>query len=338
MSIFGLLTILNVSSVFALTNFNDSFHFFKLQSIWTVVAIVVQIILSKINYNYFKKISILLISLSVVFLTLVLFPSFGKMINGSRRWLQLGFFVFQPSEFAKIALAIYFSSYFEKKNKLLPFLIIISVVLVLVMIEPDLGTATVILGMVFCLYFIAGAPIKPFMAVLSAFFIVGTILILFSPYRRQRMNTFLNYSSVTQESSYHNKQILISLGLGGFLGQGFGQSKQKNLFLPEVATDSIFAVIAEEYGFIGSTILILIYLFLIYRGFLVALMCNDKFGRLLSVSLMLILAFQVLINLGSMVMLFPLTGIPLPFISYGGTSLLVFHSAVGIVYNISRNI
>lgn len=335
-SIFGLITVFNASSSFAQINFDDSYHFFRLQIIWLVIALLGQIIFSVINLNLFKKISPYLLFISVVFLILVLFPGIGRIVNGGRRWISLGSVVFQPAELAKIALLFYFCSYFEKKNRILHFLFITVLILGLIMMEPDLGTACVIIGTLFCLFFISGAPVKPFLYSILFFIFLVVILIISSPYRRDRLNSFLNLSSNIENSSYHMKQILISLGSGGFWGKGFGQSLQKNLFLPEASTDSIFAVIAEEFGFLGTACLMLAFLFLIYRGFTVSLNCDDKYKRLLSVSFVLLITFQVLINLGAMVSLFPLTGIPLPFISYGGSSLLVFHSSVGIIYNVSR--
>lgn len=337
LSLFGLITIFNASSVSGQINFNDSFHFFKLQGLWLVFGILSLVFFSLLDFRCLKKFSVYFLIMTMVLLAIVLLPGVGKIVNGGRRWIQFGFIGFQPAEFAKIALVVYFSSYFEKKYRWWPFCLLSGLVLLLVMLEPDLGTAVVILGTVISLYFIAGAPLVRFSITTITALLIGILLITFSPYRRSRLFTFLNSSFDPQGASYHIRQILIALGLGGFWGQGFGQSKQKFLFLPEATTDSIFAIIAEEFGFIGAAFLVIMYFFLIYRGMVIAIKSESQYGRLLASSLMLLLAFQVIINLGAMVTLFPLTGIPLPFISYGGSSLVIFLSAMGIVYNVSRS-
>lgn len=336
LSLFGLATIFNASSVSGQVNFNDSFHFFKLQGLWLFLGLLSLVFFSLFDFHWLKKFSVFFLASSMILLVVVLVPGVGKVVNGGRRWIQFGFLGFQPAEFAKIALVIYFSSFFEKKCRWWPFFLLSGLTLLLVMLEPDLGTAVVILGTVICLYFIAGAPLIHFSITAITALLAGVILIAFSPYRRERLLTFLNSSFDPQGASYHIRQILIALGSGGFWGQGFGQSKQKFLFLPEVTTDSIFAVIAEELGFLWTAFLVLIFIFLIYRGMVTAIKSKDQYGRLLASSLTLLLGFQVVINLGAMVALFPLTGIPLPFVSYGGSSLVIFLSAMGIVYNISK--
>ena len=231
---------------------------------------------------------------------------------------------------------IYLSTLFEKKKNFASFLAVLGLILLLIILEPDLGTTLIVTISAVYLFFIAGASLKE-MFVVFLFGIVTIIpLVFFSPYRRQRVINYFRASSDIQTTSYHVKQILIALGSGGLLGRGFGQSRQKFLFLPEVATDSIFAVIAEEFGLLGSSALVLAMVFLFNRGFKIAGGGVDFFGRILSGGIIFFLALQAIINLSSIVSLIPLTGVPLPFISYGGSSLLVSLSGIGIVYNISK--
>jgi cell division protein FtsW len=238
----------------------------------------------------------------------------------------------------KMSLIIYFANYFEKKIDLIRFGTITGLVLFLVMLEPDLGTAVIITSISLCLYFVAGAPVKHMLKILAVCLVIGPLLILVSPYRKQRLLTFLNSSFDVQGASYHIRQILIALGSGGIFGRGLGQSRQKFLFLPEVTTDSIFAIIAEEFGFIGASILILLFVIMVLRGIRIALLTRDSFLRLLVTGIIFFIGIQALINLGAMVALVPLTGVPLPFISYGGSSLMICLAGMGIVYNVSRKI
>jgi len=337
LSLFGLLLIFDASAVAALHDFNDKFHFFRQQSIWLILGIFLFFLCSQLNYRFWKKIALPFFLVNLFFLVLVLIPGLGKQIYGGRRWLQFGFFGFQPAELTKLSLTFYLATLFEKKRDFLPFLVVTGVLLLLLLLEPDFGTAVIISATAFAIYFLAGAPWGQIILVGLLAAVGAPLLILFSPYRRQRLLTFFNSSFDVQGASYHLRQILIALGSGGIWGRGLGQSRQKFLFLPEVTTDSIFAVIAEELGFFGATILILALFFLVYRIFRLAILSKDPFGKMLVAGIGFFLGLQIIINLGAMVALFPLTGIPLPFISYGGSSLLVLLAGMGIVYNVSKN-
>lgn len=337
LSIFGLFMIFDASSVAALADFGDKFYYLKHQSIWLVLGLVLFFFFAFLDYRFLKKIALPFLAVSLLFLLVVLFPGVGRQIYGGRRWLQVGPLGFQPGELIKLSLVIYLAAFFEKKRKLWPFLLIVAVSLVLLLLEPDLGTASVVVATAFCLYFVTGAALKEIAAFVGLGLIIGPLLIWFSPYRRQRLLSFFNSSWDAQGASYHVRQILIALGGGGIFGRGLGQSRQKFLFLPEVTTDSIFAVIAEEFGFWGASALIFAYLFLVFRGIKLAISLNDSFARLLVTGIIFFIGFQTLVNLGAMVALVPLTGVPLPFISYGGSSLLVSLSGMGIIYNISRH-
>jgi len=337
LSTFGLLMIFNASSVAALKDFSDKFYYFKHQLAWLAIGIVLFLTFSIFDYRLLKKFAFLAFFLNIILLIIVLFPSVGKQIYGGRRWLDFGGFTIQPSEFIKLSFIVYLSTLFEKRRNFFVFLSLIGVILLLLILEPDLGTASIITVSAFAVYFISGCSLKEitFTAILGL--IAGPLTILTSPYRKNRLLTFLNSTFDTSGISYHIRQILIALGSGGIFGRGLGQSRQKFLFLPEVTTDSIFAVIAEEFGFLGSLVLIFAFIFLIFRGFESSIIIKDKFGQMLSAGIMFILGLQTIVNLGAMVALIPMTGVPLPFISYGGSSLMVSLAEMGIVYNISKS-
>lgn len=337
LSLFGLLMIFDASGVAALQDFKDQFYYLKMQSIWLSLGLILFIFFSWFDYQRLRKLALPGLILSLSFLIIVLLPGIGREALGGRRWLGIGNFVFQPAELTKLSLVIYLATLFEKRRELLTFFALISFIFLLLILEPDLGTAVIIVGTAFSLYFLAEAPMRHLVLMALFVLLIGPFLVLSSPYRKKRLLTFLNPLFEEQGASYHIRQALIAIGSGGFFGRGLGQSRQKFLFLPEVSTDSIFAVIAEELGLIGVTILLLAFIFLIYRGLKVASLAPDRFGQMLAGGIIFSLGFQTVINLSAMVSLVPLTGIPLPFISYGGSSLIVVLSGMGIVYNISKS-
>lgn len=337
LSLIGLIMIFDASSVSAVRDFGDHFHYIKLQSIWFLLGAVLFLVFSQIDYRRYKKFAVILFFINLVFLLLVLIPGIGKEVLGGRRWLNLGFIGFQPGELVKLTLVIYLATLFEKKRHFWPFLVTVGVLLGLLILQPDLGTAVIVVATAVGLYFAAGAPIRHFITISLVFSVVGPLLIMTSPYRKERLMTFFNPGDDIQGASYHLRQILLALGSGGFWGRGWGQGRQKYLFLPEVTTDSIFAVIGEELGFLGAGLLIFLYLFLIYRGLFTVSRVSDPFGRILGTGIIFFIGFQALINLSAMVSLVPLTGVPLPFISYGGSFLVICLSGMGILYNISKS-
>ncbi len=276
--------------------------------------------------------------LSILLLIAVLIPGIGIHLLGARRWINLGFFVFQPSEFIKLCLSIYLAAWFSRKEKgrFAAFSLLILLLLGLVMMEPDMGTAIVIMAEAMAIFFLSGGNAYYFLSAIPALGALGFLLIIFSPYRAQRLVSFLNIGQDVSHSSYHVKQILIALGNGGIFGVGIGNSLQKYAYLPENTTDSIFAIIAEELGFIGSTALILMLAVVVWRGFMISVKAPDNFGKLLAAGISTFLAVQMIINLGAQTVLIPLTGIPLPFISYGGSALIIDLCSVGILLNIAR--
>lgn len=338
LTLFGLLMIYNASSYVSFKDFADKYHYIKDQIFWVVLGF------GSLGFFYFfdyKKLYVFAIPalvLAVTLLLLVFVPGLGVEALGARRWIDLQFFVVQPSEFAKFALAIYLAAWFSKpeKGRLLPFILLLLLVFGLIIAQPDFGTATIILSEALTIYFLSGASITQFLLIVPAVAVASFLIIKFEPYRAQRLATFLNFSDSPDKYSYHVKQILIALGSGGLTGVGLGNSLQKYAYLPEATTDSIFAIAAEEVGFLGSLIVISLFILVVYRGFYIASKARDNFGKLLAGGIAAFLGTQVLVNLGSQTALLPLTGVPLPFISYGGSALIVSLSAVGILLNISK--
>lgn len=338
LAFFGLIMIFNVSAPSALAELGDKFHYLKEQGQWLVLSILTLIFFSFFDYRKLYYFALPLLLVTLVALVAVFLPGIGTYAKGAARWINLGFFNFQPTEFAKISLIIYLSAWFthQEKGRLLSFLTLLGLVLFLVVIEPDLGTAGLIAAIFMILYFLSGAPLWHFLVLVPIILGGGGLLAITSPYRFQRVLTFFNPTFDPQGASYHLKQVLLALGSGGWFGLGLGKSRQKFAYLPEASTDSIFAIIAEEVGFLGATVVITAFVFLIYRGFMIAFRAPDRFGRLLGAGLSSALAIQIIVNLGTMVSLIPLTGVPLPFLSYGGSSLVVSFAMVGILLNISR--
>lgn len=336
LTLIGLLAVADASAPQAQAFFSDSFFFVKQQVVWAVAGFIALLITSRIPYIYWRKVAFPLFVLNVILLIVVLIPSIGTRLLGARRWISFGPVSLQPSELAKFTVAIYIASLASSKRKFISYIIPIAIVAVLIMLQPDLGTTIVVIVTAFVQLFIAGLPILPFLGMGVAGVIIGFLLIFISNYRRQRLLSFLATISDPLNSSYHVRQVLIALGSGGLLGVGLGQSRQKNLFLPESATDSVFAVIAEEIGFIGASLLILFLAFYLYKAVRIAQRAPDLFGTLLASGIITWIATQMFLNIGSMVAVIPLTGVPLPFFSYGGSSLTMILAGVGILLNISK--
>lgn len=335
---FGLIMVYDSSVVHAFKDFGDRYFYIKQQLIWALLGFASLIFFTFFDYHHLKRLSIPIFLASFVMLLAVFIPGFGVEAGGAHRWLNLGFFTVQPAEIIKLTSIIFFSTIFIKKVNNLFFLTsVIVVVIVLGLLQRDLGSTIVFFLSLFSLYLIAGAKLVYLLIFIPASFIGFLYFVLSSPYRIKRVLAFIDPFSDPQGFSYHISQILIALGTGGWLGLGLGQSRQKFEYIPEVTTDSIFAIVGEELGFFGSVFLISLLSFLVYRGFKIAEKSNDQFGKLLASGLTCWLGIQTVINLAAIVSLIPLTGVPLPFISYGGSALLVNMVAVGILLNISRN-
>lgn len=338
LSLFGLLMVYDSSVAIAIRDFSDPYYFAYEQFKWILVGFVAMFIFSFIDYHYWYRLAAPMLMGTIGLLIAVFLPGIGINAYGAHRWINLGFTTLQPAEFAKLTLIIYLSAWFttKEKERLKSFLILLGMVVGLVILEPDLGTSIVLISTSMLLYFFSGAPIKHF-AMLVPAVIAGIVgLAITSPYRLARVVTFLNPDHDPKGASYHIRQATLALGSGGWLGVGIGKSRQKYEYLPEANTDSIFAIIGEEIGFIGATLFVVFILFIVWRGFRIAKRAPDAFGQLLALGITSWIAVQSLINIGAMVALVPLTGVPLPFVSYGGSSLIISLSAIGILLNISK--
>ena len=344
-AIFGIIMIYSASSVWANYKFGDSFKFVKSQSLFFIVGIFVMLFLSKIDYKIYEKKANLILLICFVLLLLVLIPGIGTVRNGSRSWFGIGGFGIQPSEFAKIGLIIYVSKYLSKNNKIiknikkgvLPILAVIAVFFLLIMLEPDFGTGMVIVLTLVVLIFISGVKMSFFVkvGVVGLLGIVGLIII--APYRMKRIVSFLNPWSDPLGSGYQIIQSLYAIGPGGLLGQGFLNSRQKQFYLPEPQTDFIFSIISEEFGFLGILIVTFFFFLIFYRIVKISLKCENLFAKYLSFGLGIGIIIQALLNICVVIGLIPVTGVTLPFLSYGGSSLLVSLASVGIILNISKD-
>lgn len=311
---------------------------------WLMIGILFLFIASKLDYHLYQRLDRIIIFFIILSLFLVFTPKLGREIRGVHRWITLGSFQIQPSELAKLGIVLYLScSLVRKKNKIgsfiggfLPYFIIISLIFLLVMIEPDLGSALIIAGIGFVLLYAGRAKLRHMLYV----GILGIIPIYFSifkiDYRRNRIIAFLNPESDPLGIGFQPLHLKMSLGAGGLWGMGPGKGNEKLFYLPTPHTDSIFAVIGEEFGFIGTSLIILLFIIFTLRGLKIAKRAPDDLGKLLATGLTCLISGQALINMGVATVVLPTTGSALPFISYGGSSLLTSLAAVGILLNISK--
>ena len=346
---FGLVMVYDSSVVTAASVFGGKYHFVLQQLVWVFLGLLAFGFFAIFDYRRLDSWSAKLLIASLFFLILVLLPlPFSPAIYGAKRWFYFNpaplplvpFFDrlgFQPTELAKLSLVIFLASVFGKRrnNYFLRFSLVMLVFLGLSALEPDFGTTLILAVIGGSFMFIAGLPMLYFVLIAPICATIGSLYILSSPYRKARFLTFLGRGK-SLESGYHINQILIALGSGGLWGLGLGESRQKYGFIPEVQTDSIFAIVGEELGLVGSVFLVLLFLALIWRGFQIASNCKDNFGRFLVVGVMAWFSGQTLINLAAMTHLIPLTGVPLPLISYGESSLVFMLSGLGVVFNVSR--
>lgn len=332
----GLLAVADASAPQAFSVFKDKYYYIKQQLIWVLVGFVGLVVAIKIPLKFWEKIALPLFIINILLLIVVLHPAIGSKVLGARRWIFLGPISIQPSEILKFSLALILAKISSRNIRTLYFIIPIILSAFLIMLQPDLGTTIVICGLGFIQMFVAGINIFYFLGTGIIGLLIGAIIIYFSDYRRQRLMTFLKQTNDPLGSSYHIRQILLALGMGGLTGIGLGASRQKYLFLPEAATDSIFAVIAEEVGFLGSAFIIFLFLFLLIEGFKIAKNAPNRFSQVFAVGIISWIGLQIFLNIGSMVALIPITGIPLPFFSYGGSSQSMILLSCGILLNISR--
>lgn len=345
LTILGLLILSSASVIISQTKFNNPYYYLKHQLLFGLsIGFMGFILLYKISYFKLKKLSLIILLINIGLLILVFVPGIGFGYGNAKRWIDIGPFAFQPSEILKLSFIIYLAAWLDKKKPLLksfwfgyiPFLLINGLVGLLIIAQPDTGTLGVILLSALMMYFIAETRIIYTIFTILLGFSAFFVLIKISPYRFARFLTFLNPEIDPLGISYQINQAILGIASGGLFGLGFGKSLQKYNYLPHPATDSIFAIFSEETGFLGGLILITIFLLIFWRGLIIAKNAPDRFGKFLAVGISSLIIIQAIINIAAISGLMPLTGIPLPFISYGGTALAVFLTSAGLLLNISK--
>ena len=340
----GIVMVFSASSAVAYTQYHDATYYLKRELLWAVLGAGALVVGMRLDYTKLRPAAPWIFGLAIVLLALVLIPSLGSIEGGARRWLDLKFFTFEPSEFAKLALVLFLARLMAGRHDGaasftrvgFPALFWVGVCFALVMRQPDLGTASIYLLSAFVMLFAGGARLEQ-LAIEAAIAIPALLGFIYaSPYRRDRFLAFLHPWKDPQGTGYHIIQSLYALGSGGLFGLGLGQSRQKFGYLPAQHTDFIFAIIGEELGFIGATAVLVLFLAFAYRGVRIAMRAEDRFGFYLAIGLTASIAVQALINVGVVTSSWPVTGVPLPFISYGGTSLVITLFAVGLVASVSR--
>lgn len=336
----------SASSVLAYQNFGDSYYYVKHQiGYGLLLGGIAFYVMSKIDYHYWRRYAFSIAVGTLVLLLLVFIPGVGVELLGAKRWINIGGFFFQPSEVVKLSFLIYLAAWLEKRGKelhdvhfgFLSFGIMLGVLVLLIAVaQKDLGTTVVIAVISLVTYFVGGAPLKHIAGIIGAGIVAFFGLVAIAPYRAARLTVFLNPDADPQGIGYHISQALLAIGSGGFFGVGLGHSLQKFNYLPEVTTDSIFAIIAEEMGFLFAGAVILLFLLFVFQAIKIAKGAQDQFGKLLAVGIATWIGFQAFVNIGAMLSVLPLTGIPLPFISYGSSSMITLLAATGLLANISR--
>lgn len=343
--LFGLLMLSSASTVVAFERHRDSYFFLKHQIVNGLIpGLVFGYLLYRLDYHRWQKWSRWLYFLALGLLLLVFIPGLGRVFNNARSWVDLRWFVFQPSEIVKLLLIIVLASWLDKhadnmasfKRGFIPFVLLFGFVAALVLLQPDVGTLCVMTAIVGTMYFVAGAPLWH-LGVASLAGLAGLAGLIFAaPYRLARFVTFWNPAHDPQGAGYQLNQALIAIGSGGFLGLGLGHSRQKFMYLPEVTADSIFAVVTEELGFLLSSLVVIAFFLLLWRGFKLLRGVPDRFGFLVGVGILSWVGWQAFVNMAAIVGLMPLTGVPLPLVSYGGTSFAVLLGALGLLFQITR--
>ncbi|WP_082234258.1 stage V sporulation protein E [Halobacillus massiliensis] len=340
----GVVMVYSSSSIWSEYKFDDAWYFAKRQTLFAVLGLIAMTILSKIPYYVWYKHAKVIVAVCLLFLILVLIPGVGMVRGGARSWIGIGMFSIQPSEFMKLGLIIFLAKFLSQRQKrivsfqegFLPGLAIILVPFALIMLQPDLGTGVVMVGTCLVMMFVAGARIAHFMLIVAGGIGGLVALIASAPYRIKRITAFLHPWEDPLGSGFQIIQSLYAIGPGGLLGLGLGKSMQKFFYLPEPQTDFIYSVLAEELGFIGGVVVLLLFFVLLWRGVRTSLLASDLFGSLLALGIVGMVSIQVMINVSVVTGLIPVTGITLPLISYGGSSLTLTLAALGLLLSVSR--
>ncbi|MGC8651020.1 MAG: FtsW/RodA/SpoVE family cell cycle protein [Minisyncoccia bacterium] len=345
--VIGFLSLISASSIIGAEDYHNPYYFVKKQLLQGLLGgLILAWIVSKINYQSFKKLSLILLIINLGLVGLCFIGPFKNPSNGSFRWLKLGPLSFQPSELLKITYVLFLASILsslntEKRRQIfsssfLIFLLSLGIVTGLLAKQPSTGTSIIIGLSSLVMYFIAGLSLKQILVVLLVGGLGLTFLVIKTPYRMQRFTSFLSGANDPLGSGYQSQQSLIGIGSGGIIGVGFGNSLQRFNYLPESHTDAIFSIIAEEFGFVGSIILLIIYLLFVSSGFKLAGTVSDLYGKYIIIGVISGIGFQAFINIASMCKLMPITGIPLPFISYGSSAMVANFLGLGLIHNIAK--
>lgn len=343
--IFGFVALTSASAPVGYEKFQDNYYFIKSQLLnGFLPGMILFFIIAKLNFGIFKKMSWPFYLFSLFLLTLVFVPGIGRVLNGSRSWIFFGSLHFQPAELAKLSIILIMAALLSQRDRdlsdwkrgLAPVLAVVAPAVLLILAQPDTGTLSIMVVIIFAMLYLGRIP-KAYLAILGLVAIIAFVgLVIVAPYRVQRLTTFLHPELDPKGVGYQINQAFLAVGSGGFWGLGLGHSRQKFQYLPEVNADSIFAIIAEELGFLISTGIILLIVAIGWRGLKIAKRAPDEFGYLVVSGIMVWFTWQSFLNIGAMVGALPLTGVPLPFISHGGSALMTALAAVGVVASISR--
>jgi len=341
----GLVAVYSASMAIGLSDFNDVNYFVVRQAIGATAGALLMIFFARLDYHRLKHWSPAIMLAALVGLAVVLVPHVGVNSNGANRWIALGPLPpIEPSEFTKLALVIYIAAWLSSKREavkqfslgVVPFVLMVGLVGGLIMLEPDFGTALVIVLTTWTMFFVGGAALRHLFTLALSALAAGLVMIAIGGYRSSRLLSFFDPEKDPAGKGFHILQLLIALGSGGLHGLGIGASRQKFFYVPGAHTDGIFAIIGEETGFIGATIVVLLFGLLVYRGFRATLNAPDEFGSLLAIGITCWVAYQAIINIGGITRSIPLTGIPLPLMSYGSSSLMSMMAALGVLLSITR--
>ena len=344
LNLLGLVMVMSASSVIALDKFGSAWHVVARQGMWLAFGVTACGVVLRIDYHRWRPLAVPALAVSVGLLLLVLVPGVGTNVNGATRWLGYGQLSLQPSELAKLTILLFIADLLARRAAwmdnlhltLRPVTVVFTGVAVLLMLQPNLGTTLVIGAIVLSLLFVAGTPLMPLSALAVAGAAAATVLALGASYRRARVLAFLDPWKAYQTSGYQNIQSLVGVASGGLTGTGLGESRAKWGFLPEAHTDFIFAIIGEELGLIGAMIVVLLFVGLCLLGARAALLAPDRFGMLLAAGITVWFGVQAFVNIGAVIGILPITGVPLPFVSYGGSSLLFSMVGAGLLLNVAR--
>jgi cell division protein FtsW len=345
LNMFGLVMVMSASSVPSVRAGGVPWAMFERQALWTVLGTVALVATFMVSVDFWRRFTKPFLLVSIAMLVLVLVPGIGVSVNGATRWLGAGPFQLQPSEFAKFGLLLFVADLLDRRSErirdvrwcLIPVVLYLALVAGLIMLQPNLGTTIIIAFMVLTMLFVSGVPLLPLSAVAAGGAFIATLFVAYTPFRRTRFLRFLNPWADPTDTGLQNVQSLVGIANGGILGRGLGQSTAKWGFLPFAHTDFIFAIIGEEFGLVGAMSVVLLFLGLACTGAWIAARAKDRYSMLVATGITAWISIQAFMNIGAVIGIMPITGIPLPFISFGGSSLMINLAATGMLLNIARH-